>query len=72
MAEQPLVWRFPVEREGAFVNAYLGETAAVVALDSLLTVSESRAMRQALERLGKSLQAVLLTRSHSDHYAGLV
>jgi glyoxylase-like metal-dependent hydrolase (beta-lactamase superfamily II) len=72
MAEQPIVWRFPVEQEGAFVNAYLVETAAaVVALDSLLTVSESRAMRQALERLGKPLQAVLLTHSHPDHYAGL-
>jgi glyoxylase-like metal-dependent hydrolase (beta-lactamase superfamily II) len=66
------VHRFPVEREGAFVNAYLVETAAgVVAVDSLLTVSDSRAMRQALERLGKPLQAVLLTHSHPDHYAGL-
>jgi glyoxylase-like metal-dependent hydrolase (beta-lactamase superfamily II) len=54
------------------VNAYLVETAAeVVAVDSLLTVSERRAMRQALERLGKPLQAVLLTHSHPDHYAGL-
>jgi glyoxylase-like metal-dependent hydrolase (beta-lactamase superfamily II) len=72
MAKQPTVHRFPVEQEGAFVNAYLVETAAgVVAIDSLLTVSESRAMRQALERLGKPLQAVLLTHSHPDHYAGL-
>jgi Metallo-beta-lactamase superfamily len=59
-------------RDSAFVNAYLVETAAgVVAVDSLLTVSDSRAMRQALERLGKPLQAVLLTHSHPDHYAGL-
>jgi glyoxylase-like metal-dependent hydrolase (beta-lactamase superfamily II) len=72
MAEQPVVWRFPVEQEGAFVNAYLVETeAGVVAIDSLLTVSESRAMREALGRLGKPLQAVLLTHSHPDHYAGL-
>ena len=28
-------------------------------------------MRQALERLGNPLQAVLLTHSHPDHYAGL-
>jgi glyoxylase-like metal-dependent hydrolase (beta-lactamase superfamily II) len=64
--------RFPVEQEGAFVNAYLVETSAgVVAIDSLLTVSDSQAMRQALEQLGKPLQAVLLTHSHPDHYAGL-
>jgi glyoxylase-like metal-dependent hydrolase (beta-lactamase superfamily II) len=70
MVEQHIVHRFPVVRDGAFVNAYLVETAAgVVAVDSLLTISDSRAMRQALERLGKPLQAVLLTHSHPDHYA---
>src|SRR5262245_55734831 len=73
MAPQLTVHRFPVEQTGAFVNAYLVETtASVVAMDSLLTVSDSRTMRQALERLGKPLQAVLLTHSHPDHYAGLV
>jgi glyoxylase-like metal-dependent hydrolase (beta-lactamase superfamily II) len=72
MTEEPFVHRFPVEQQGAFVNAYLVETAAgVVAVDSLLTVSDSSAMRQALERLGKPLHAVLLTHSHPDHYAGL-
>jgi glyoxylase-like metal-dependent hydrolase (beta-lactamase superfamily II) len=66
------VHRFPIEHETAFVNAYLVETAAgVVAVDSLPTVSDSRAMRDALERLGKPLHAVLLTHSHPDHYAGL-
>jgi glyoxylase-like metal-dependent hydrolase (beta-lactamase superfamily II) len=71
MTEQPVVHRFPVE-PGAFVNAYLVETArGVVAVDSLLTVSDSRAMREALQRLGKPLHAVLLTHSHPDHYAGL-
>ena len=72
MGRQPVVHRFPVEQNGAFVNAYLVETGAgVVAVDSLLTVSASRAMRRALEGLGKPLQAVLLTQSHPDHYAGL-
>jgi glyoxylase-like metal-dependent hydrolase (beta-lactamase superfamily II) len=67
------VHRFPVVPDGAFVNAYLVETATgVVAVDSLLTVSDSRAMREALERLRKPLHAVLLTHSHPDHYAGLV
>jgi glyoxylase-like metal-dependent hydrolase (beta-lactamase superfamily II) len=68
----PTVHRFPAEQQGAFVNAYLVETAAgVVAVDSLLTVSDSTAMRRGLERLGKPLHAVLLTHSHPDHYAGL-
>jgi glyoxylase-like metal-dependent hydrolase (beta-lactamase superfamily II) len=69
---QPIIHRFPADQEGAFVNAYLVETSrSVVAVDGLLTVSESRAMREGLERLGKPLQAVLLTQSHPDHYAGL-
>jgi glyoxylase-like metal-dependent hydrolase (beta-lactamase superfamily II) len=72
MTDQAAVHRFPVEQQGAFVNAYLVETATgVVAVDALLTVSDSRAMRQAVERFGKPLQAVLLTHSHPDHYAGL-
>ena len=69
---RPVVHTLPVEQAEAFVNAYLVETeAGVVAVDAMLTVSESRAMREALERLGKPLHAVLLTQSHPDHYAGL-
>jgi glyoxylase-like metal-dependent hydrolase (beta-lactamase superfamily II) len=69
---EPIVHRFPREKEGAFVNAYLVETdSTVVAIDSLLTVSESRALRAGLEELGKPLGAVLLTHSHPDHYGGL-
>ena len=72
MTVQPKVHRFPIEQAGAFVNAYLVETdSGVVAVDALLTVSESRAMRAALDALGKPLHAVLLTHSHPDHYAGL-
>jgi glyoxylase-like metal-dependent hydrolase (beta-lactamase superfamily II) len=72
MADAPVIHRFPVELEGAFVNAYLVETeAGLVAIDSLLTVSESRAMRTAADALGKPLLAVLLTHSHPDHYGGL-
>jgi glyoxylase-like metal-dependent hydrolase (beta-lactamase superfamily II) len=71
-SDSPTIHRFPAEREGAFVNAYLVETDnGVVAVDSLLTVSESRAMREALDRLAKPLLAVLLTHSHPDHYGGL-
>jgi glyoxylase-like metal-dependent hydrolase (beta-lactamase superfamily II) len=72
MSNEPTIHRFPVEREGAFVNAYLVETeSGVVAVDSLLTVSESHALRAGVERLQKPLLAVLLTHSHPDHYAGL-
>jgi glyoxylase-like metal-dependent hydrolase (beta-lactamase superfamily II) len=66
------IHRFPRRQEGAFVNAYLVETdSSVVAIDALLTVSESRAMRRGVEELGKPLRAVLLTQSHPDHYGGL-
>ena len=57
---------------GALVNAYLVETPhGVVAIDGLLTVSDSRRLRAKLEELGKPLLAVLLTQSHPDHYGGL-
>jgi glyoxylase-like metal-dependent hydrolase (beta-lactamase superfamily II) len=72
MPKPPTVHRFPAKHEGAFVNAYLVETATgAVAVDALLTVSDSTAMRHALEEIGKPLRAVLLTHSHPDHYAGL-
>ena len=72
MPNEPTIHRYPVSDEGAFVNAYLVETeSGVVAVDSLLTVSESRALRAGLEALDKPLLAILLTHSHPDHYGGL-
>jgi glyoxylase-like metal-dependent hydrolase (beta-lactamase superfamily II) len=72
MPSEPIIHRFPEAPEGAFVNAFLVETeSSLVAVDSLLTVSDSRAMRAGVERLGKPLGAVLLTQSHPDHYGGL-
>jgi glyoxylase-like metal-dependent hydrolase (beta-lactamase superfamily II) len=68
----PLIHRVTSSPQGALVNAYLIETEdGVVAIDSLLTVSDSRTLRRRLETLGKPLQAVLLTQSHPDHYGGL-
>src|SRR5262249_34242032 len=57
---------------GIFVNAYLVETpGGVIAVDSTLTESESRAFRRELEALGKPLLAVLVTHPHPDHVAGI-
>ena len=72
MSAVPTIHRFPVEHEGAFVNAYLVETASgVVAVDGLLQVSAAKEMRAGLDALGKPLLAALLTHSHPDHYVGL-
>jgi glyoxylase-like metal-dependent hydrolase (beta-lactamase superfamily II) len=72
MSAVPTIHRFPVEHEGAFVNAYLVETASgVVAVDGLLQVSAAKEMRADIDRLGKPLLAALLTHSHPDHYAAL-
>src|SRR5262249_363048 len=72
MTTEPIIRRFPLAHDGAFVNAYLVETgSSVVAIAALLTVSASRTLRTAVEQLGKPLAAVLLTHSHPDHYGGL-
>jgi glyoxylase-like metal-dependent hydrolase (beta-lactamase superfamily II) len=72
VAADPTIHRFPLKQEGAFVNAYLIETASgVVAVDGLLQVSAAREMRAGIDRLGKPLLAAVVTHSHPDHYAGL-
>jgi glyoxylase-like metal-dependent hydrolase (beta-lactamase superfamily II) len=72
VSAEPIIHRFPVQHEGAFVNAYLVETASgVVAVDGLLQLSAAREMRAGIDRLGKPLLAALVTHSHPDHYAGL-
>jgi glyoxylase-like metal-dependent hydrolase (beta-lactamase superfamily II) len=72
MPGDPQIHRLPSDVAGAFVNAYLVETeSVVVAVDGLLTVSAAKEMRMALDGLEKPLEAVLVTHSHPDHYAGL-
>ncbi len=72
MSRDPTIHRFPANHEGAFVNAYLVETeSGVIAVDGLLTVSDAKEMRTALDQLAKPLRAALVTQSHPDHYAGL-
>ena len=61
-----------LQHEGAFVNAYLVETASGVvssrrAADGLRCQGDAGGARP-----HQPLHAVLLTHSHPDHYAGLV
>jgi glyoxylase-like metal-dependent hydrolase (beta-lactamase superfamily II) len=72
MTDSPTIHTCTASAAGALVNAYLVETArGVVAIDAMLTISDSVRLRERLEAIGKPLLAVLLTQSHPDHYGGL-
>ena len=67
-----IVHVFASGENGIFANAYFVETAKhVVAIDSTLLESTSRALHEQIVALGKPLQAVLLTHGHPDHYNGV-
>ena len=54
------------------MNAFLIETTnGVVVIDATLTNSDSRALHQRIQAIGKPLLAVLLTHGHPDPVAGL-
>ena len=67
----PSIQRIESSVGGTPVNAYLIEgERQVVVVDSTLTVSGGRAVRQRVVDTGKPLSAVLLTHAHPDHYGG--
>src|SRR5437764_1228416 len=67
-----IVHVFASGENGIFANAYFIETAGhVVAIDSTLLESTSRALHEKIVAIGKPLQAVLLTHGHPDHYNGV-
>jgi glyoxylase-like metal-dependent hydrolase (beta-lactamase superfamily II) len=61
-----------IEGDVMNVNAYVlrGPQGAVV-IDGMLTVSDGRKVRAALDAGGSELAGVVITHPHPDHYAGL-
>ncbi|HEY5825719.1 MAG TPA: MBL fold metallo-hydrolase, partial [Cyclobacteriaceae bacterium] len=53
------------------VNAFIVETDnQLVIVDTTLTMSDSLALKQKADTLGKSLAGIILTHGHPDHIAG--
>jgi glyoxylase-like metal-dependent hydrolase (beta-lactamase superfamily II) len=68
----PVIHQITASPQGLSVNCYLVEgRRSVVAVDSALTVSDSKALRAKLDAIGKPLVAVLITHGHPDHYNGV-
>lgn len=60
-----------LEGEVMKVNSFIveGEREAVI-VDGMLTVTDARKVRDALDAVGKPLAGVVITHPHPDHYAG--
>lgn len=57
--------------ETFLTNAFLVETTkSLIAVDTMMTVSDARLLRRRADALGKPLKAVLITHGHPDHYNG--
>ncbi|MDA8029157.1 MAG: MBL fold metallo-hydrolase [Nitrospiraceae bacterium] len=57
--------------ETFLTNVFLVETAeSLVAVDTMMTVSDARALRRRADVLGKPIKAVFITHGHPDHYNG--
>jgi glyoxylase-like metal-dependent hydrolase (beta-lactamase superfamily II) len=68
----PLIHTVTASDAGLRVNCYLVEGPhSLVAIDSALTISDSKALRAKADALGKPLAAILLTHGHPDHYNGV-
>src|SRR5688572_19994080 len=53
------------------VNAFIVEAEKeLVIVDTTLTMSDSKALKQKAEALGKPIAGILLTHGHPDHIAG--
>jgi glyoxylase-like metal-dependent hydrolase (beta-lactamase superfamily II) len=71
VSTSPIVHR--IEGRSLPVNAWVVESSnALVLVDSALTVSDGRAVRERLQSLGKPLVGAIVTHAHPDHYGALV
>ncbi|RYZ03797.1 MAG: MBL fold metallo-hydrolase [Myxococcales bacterium] len=53
------------------VNSYLVESSSgVVVVDGMLTMTDARAVRRAIDQLAKPVLGGIVTHAHPDHYAG--
>jgi glyoxylase-like metal-dependent hydrolase (beta-lactamase superfamily II) len=69
----PLIHRYGATSLGTPVNAYIIESPSeLVLVDTTLSVSDGRALRERIDALGKPLAAVVITHAHPDHYGALV
>jgi len=68
----PAIHQLAASAPGLSVNCYIVEGQhGLVAIDSALTNSDSKALRAKVDALGKPLLAILLTHGHPDHYNGV-